>query len=74
MIIEYLLCDKCCASHNRHKDRQDIVPNPTESSSLVEKGKHIRKSQYNGVIKIEICLKIDKGGQKSGTELMEVES
>lgn len=49
MIIEYLLCDKCCASHSRHKDRQDIVPNPTESSSLVEKGKHVRKSQYNMV-------------------------
>lgn len=45
MFTGHLLCDKCCASHSRHKDRQDIVPNSSQNTSLEGKGKHIRKSQ-----------------------------
>lgn len=45
MFTEHLLCDRCCARQNRHKGRQDIVPNPTQSSGLVGKGNRVRKSE-----------------------------
>lgn len=44
------------------------------SSSLVEKDKHIRKSRYNMICKVEICIRIDKARQKRGTKLMKVGS
>lgn len=43
MFTEQLLCDRCYAGQDRHKDRQDMVPNPTQSSGLVGKGNCIRK-------------------------------